>query len=76
LRHFDACIGLNTPQQVRTTPGSKAMAAGRIPHEANGVSHGVFSITCSYRTMDRMIGIRHQRMLESSSAAPFPLSYE
>jgi hypothetical protein len=52
------------------------MAAGRIPHEANGVSHGVFSITCSYRTMDRMIWIRHQRMLESSSAAPFPMSYE
>jgi hypothetical protein len=44
LGHLDAAVGLDPPQEVRTAPGSEAMAARGIPQEAEHVSHAVAMI--------------------------------
>jgi len=40
LRHFDAAVGLNAPQQVGAAPRGQAMAFGGIPQKAERVAHG------------------------------------
>ena len=40
LLHLDARVGLDPPKQIRTSPWSKAMAFGGVPHEADAVLHG------------------------------------
>jgi len=34
LRHLDASVGFDPPQQVGTAPGRKAVSLGRVPEKA------------------------------------------
>lgn len=40
LLHFDAGVGLNAPEKVRTAPRSEAVSFCGVPHEADAVPHG------------------------------------
>ena len=40
LLHLYAAIGLDAPEQVRTTPRSEMVALGGIPEEPNDIAHG------------------------------------
>ena len=39
LRHFDASVGFDTPQKVRTTPRGQVMTSSGVPQEAETVIH-------------------------------------
>jgi len=39
LRHLDAAVGLDPPEQIRTAPRSEAMAFGGVPEKAEGMAH-------------------------------------
>ena len=41
LRHLDAAVGLDAPQQVGAPPRSQAMAFGGVPEKAERVAHGL-----------------------------------
>ena len=37
--HLDTGVGFNPPAQIGAAPGGEAMAAGRVPQEAQDVMH-------------------------------------
>ena len=39
LRHLDAAVGLDPPQQVGAPPRSETMALGGIPEKAERMAH-------------------------------------
>src|SRR5258708_20881566 len=39
LRHLDAAVSLDPPQEIRTPPRSQTMAFGGVPHEAERIAH-------------------------------------
>ena len=39
LVHLHPAIGLDSPQEIWTSPGRQAVAAGCVPHESQGVAH-------------------------------------
>ncbi len=41
LRHLHAGVGLNAPEQIRTSPRSEMVALGGIPEETQNVAHGL-----------------------------------
>jgi hypothetical protein len=41
LRHFDAGVSLDAPQEIGTPPGSQVVALGRVPEKAESMAHGI-----------------------------------
>jgi hypothetical protein len=39
LRHLDSAIGLDAPQEVRTSPRRQPVAFGRVPEKTDRVAH-------------------------------------
>ena len=47
LRHLYSAIGLNAPQEVRTSPRRQPVAFGRVPEKTDRVAHDEVSATPS-----------------------------
>src|SRR5438067_1353355 len=43
LAHLEAAVGLDAPLQIRTAPGSEAVAASGAPEKAQDVFHLLFT---------------------------------
>src|SRR6202167_4004801 len=40
LRHLDAAVGLDAPEQIGAPPRSQVMALGCVPEKAEAIAHG------------------------------------
>ena len=70
LRHFDAAVSFNAPEEVRTTPREQAVSTGGIPKKTQDDPHGSEYSVVVQTSAGPLSGLLHPSGVKKKPRAP------